>query len=117
VPVESPRTIEALGAAVDGVVGVEVPKGLRAVGRFYGRFDRGPDQGRWRPSRDLTDPDRRGVSDTLLAVVGVPTGMQEYEADCTVCDWRERYPRRGMAEHAKRVHENRSGHSVVLDRG
>jgi len=57
------------------------------------------------------------VSDTLLAVVGVPTGMQEYEADCTVCDWRERYPRRGMAEHAKRVHESRSGHSVVLDRG
>jgi len=41
--------------------------------------------------------------------------MEEFAAVCTSCDWQQSYPRREMAEHAKRVHENEYDHTVVLE--
>lgn len=41
--------------------------------------------------------------------------MAEYVAICQDCDWEQPMPKREMAEHAKKVHEDRYGHNVTLD--
>ena len=41
--------------------------------------------------------------------------MEGYVADCQDCDWESVMPNRDTAEHAKRVHEGETGHSVVLE--
>jgi hypothetical protein len=41
--------------------------------------------------------------------------MEEYVAVCQDCDWEQPMPEKEMAEHAKQVHENEFGHSVMLE--
>lgn len=41
--------------------------------------------------------------------------MEEHTAVCQDCDWEQPMPERAMAEHAKRVHEDEYGHTVLLD--
>ncbi len=41
--------------------------------------------------------------------------MAEYVAICQDCDWEQPMPKREMAEHAKKVHEDRYDHNVTLD--
>jgi len=36
-------------------------------------------------------------------------------ARCEDCDYEEEMPSRDHAEHAKRVHEDQTGHTAVLD--
>lgn len=41
--------------------------------------------------------------------------MDEHLAVCQECDWEKPMPTADTAEHAKRVHEDATGHSVVLE--
>lgn len=41
--------------------------------------------------------------------------MEGWTAVCRECDWIQPMPRQSMAEHAKRVHEDRYAHRVVLE--
>ena len=41
--------------------------------------------------------------------------MDEFVAVCRDCDWEQPMPKRDLAEHAKRVHENEFRHSVVIE--
>ena len=41
--------------------------------------------------------------------------MAEYVAVCQECAFEQPMPRREMAEHAKRVHEDETGHYVALE--
>lgn len=41
--------------------------------------------------------------------------MTEHVAVCQDCEWEQPMPNREMAEHSKRVHEDRYGHHVTLD--
>jgi len=36
-------------------------------------------------------------------------------ARCVDCDWEQEMPSRDHAEHAARVHEDRTGHSTTLE--
>ena len=42
--------------------------------------------------------------------------MEEFVAVCRNCEWEQPMPNRDTAEHAKHVHENGTGHTVVLER-
>lgn len=42
--------------------------------------------------------------------------MEEYVAVCQECDWESVMPNQDTAEHAKRVHEDETGHAVMLER-
>ncbi|CCQ33393.1 hypothetical protein HLRTI_000187 [Halorhabdus tiamatea SARL4B] len=41
--------------------------------------------------------------------------MAEYVAVCQDCEWERPMPKRDMAEHAKRVHEDEHDHLVFLE--
>lgn len=41
--------------------------------------------------------------------------MDQHVAVCQVCEWEQAMPNRDTAEHVKRVHEDETGHAVVLD--
>lgn len=41
--------------------------------------------------------------------------MVEYVAVCQECDWEKPMPMRKMAEHVKGIHENRYGHTVIIE--
>jgi RNA polymerase subunit RPABC4/transcription elongation factor Spt4 len=42
--------------------------------------------------------------------------MEAYSAICRDCEWDRQFPARRFAEHAKRTHEDWTGHVVVLER-
>lgn len=40
--------------------------------------------------------------------------MTEYIAICRDCEWDQSMPKREMAEHAKRIHEDQYDHTVIV---
>ena len=55
------------------------------------------------------------IGSPLFGVEPLSADVPAYEAICRNCDWAQSLPRREMAEHAKRVHEEWYDHDVVLD--
>jgi hypothetical protein len=50
-----------------------------------------------------------------LAQADGPSDVNEHVAVCRECEWEQVFPKREMAEHGKRVHEDETGHAVVME--
>jgi len=54
-------------------------------------------------------------SGSVLAQADGPSDVNEHVAVCRECEWEQVFPKREMAEHGKRVHEDETGHAVVME--